>query len=101
MPVDICLTEMKSGYHADVEAAELRSLLARRHVNAGHFRQVLVTAGARNPSPKLASWHELKGDQQQDSYYSSSHVRPSEKRSLAGSARRGSTSLPMPLLGSA
>jgi hypothetical protein len=42
---------MKSGYHADVEAAELRSLLARRHIHAGNFRQVLVTSGAGHLSP--------------------------------------------------
>ena len=51
MPVDGCLTEMKSGYRADVEAAKLRSLLARRHVDAGHFGQVLVSGGAGRLSP--------------------------------------------------
>jgi len=73
---------MKSGYHADVEAAELRSLLARRHVHAGHFRQVLVTGGAGELSPQVADWHELKGDQEQYEYpseWSSAHVRLSEK----------------------
>src|SRR5882672_3286582 len=65
MPVDRSLTEMKSGYRADVEAAQLRSLLARRHVHAGYFRQVLVTSGAGHLSPQVADWHELKGEQEQ------------------------------------
>jgi hypothetical protein len=72
---------MKSGYHADVEAAELRSLLAR-HVHAGHFRQVVVTGGAGHLSPQVADWQEFKGDQEQCEYaseWSSGHVRPSEK----------------------
>src|SRR5687767_5828286 len=34
MPVDGCLTEMKSGCRADVEAAKFRSFLARGHVHA-------------------------------------------------------------------
>jgi hypothetical protein len=54
---------MKSGYHADVEAAKLRSLLARRHVHAGHFGQVLVSGGAGRLSPHVADWHDLKSDQ--------------------------------------
>jgi hypothetical protein len=73
---------MKAGYRADVEAAELRSLLAPRHVHASHFRQVLVTGGAGHLSPQVADWHELKGDQEQYEYareLSSGHVRPSEK----------------------
>jgi hypothetical protein len=53
---------MKSGDRADVEAAKLRSLLARRHVHAGHFRQVLVSGGGEHLSPQMADWHEVKGD---------------------------------------
>jgi hypothetical protein len=82
MPVDGCLTEMKSGYRADVEAAKLRPLLARRHVHAGHFGQVLVSGGAGHLSPRVADWHDLKGDQEQYEYpdeWSSGHVRSSEK----------------------
>lgn len=55
---------MKSGCHADVEAAELRSLLTRRHVHAGHLRQVVMTGGAGHPCPQAADWPELKGDQE-------------------------------------
>jgi len=65
MPVDGCLTEMKSGYHADVEAAKLRSLLARRHIHAGHFGQVLVSGGAGHLSAQMPDWRDLKGDQKQ------------------------------------
>ena len=68
MPVDGCLTEMKSGDRADVEAAKLRSLLARRHVHAGHFGQVLVSGGAGHLSPQVADWRDLKGDQEQYEY---------------------------------
>ena len=64
MPVDGCFTEMKSGYRADVEAAKRRSLLARRHVDAGHFGQVVVSGGAGRLSPQ-ADWHEVKGGQEQ------------------------------------
>jgi hypothetical protein len=56
---------MKSGYHADVEAAKLRSLLARRHIHARHFGQVLVSGGAGRLSPQVADWHHLKGDEEQ------------------------------------
>ena len=63
MPVDGCLAEMKSGYQADIETAKLRSLLARRHVHAGYFRQVLVTCGA-HLSAQVDEGHELKGDQE-------------------------------------
>jgi hypothetical protein len=73
---------MKSGYRADVEAAKLRPLLARRHVHAGHFGQVLVSGGAGHLSPRVADWHDLKGDQEQYEYpdeWSSGHVRSSEK----------------------
>jgi hypothetical protein len=73
---------MKSGYRADVEAAKLRSLLARRHVDAGHFGQVLVTGDARNLRPQVADGHELKGNQEQCGYHSewsSGHVRHSKK----------------------
>jgi hypothetical protein len=59
---------MKSGYHADVEAAELRSLLTRRHVYAGHFRQVLMTSGAGHLSPQVADGHKLKGDRKKYEY---------------------------------
>src|ERR1700716_3588395 len=82
MPVDRCLTEMKSGYHADVEAAKRRSLLARRPVHTGHFGQVLVSRGAGHLSPQVADWHDLKGGQEQYEYHdewSSGHIRPSEK----------------------
>src|SRR5882672_9525592 len=85
MPVDGCLTEMKSGYHADVEAAKLRSFLARRHVHAGHFGQVLVSGGAGHLSPQVADWHDLTGDQEQYEYpdeWSSGHVRSSKKDAL-------------------
>jgi hypothetical protein len=40
---------MKSGYGPHVEAAKFRSLLARRHVHAGHFGEVLVYGGAGQP----------------------------------------------------
>src|SRR5258706_14179294 len=62
MPVDGCLREMKSGYRADVEAAKLRSLLARRHVHACHFGQVLVPGGGGRLSPEVADWHDVKRD---------------------------------------
>src|SRR5688572_3213194 len=62
VPVDGRLTEMKSGYRADVEAAKLRSLLARRQVDAGHFGQVIVAGGAGYLSPEVTVWHEVKGD---------------------------------------
>ena len=65
MPVDGCFTEMKSGYRADVEATKLRSLLARRHVHAGHFGQVVVSGGAGHLSPQVADWHDLKGDEEE------------------------------------
>jgi len=65
MPVDGCLTEMKSAYRADVEAAKLRSLLARRYVHTGHFGQVLVSGSAGHLGPLLADWRDLKGDQEQ------------------------------------
>jgi hypothetical protein len=73
---------MKSGYRANVEAAKLRSLLARRHVDAGYFGQVLVSAGAGHLSLDVAAGHELKGDPEQHEYpgeWSSGHVRSSEK----------------------
>jgi hypothetical protein len=58
---------MKSGDCTDVEAAELRSLLAQRHVHAGHFGQVLVFGGAGHLSPQVANWHDLKGDEDRTS----------------------------------
>jgi hypothetical protein len=82
MPVDGRLAEMKSAYHADVEAAEVRSLLTRRHVHAGYFRQVLVTGGDGRLSTQMADWNELRGDQEQyecPSEWSSCHVMRSEK----------------------
>jgi hypothetical protein len=60
---------MKSGDRADVEAAKLRSLLARRHVHAGHFGQVLVSGGAGHLSPQVAGWHDLKGDKEEYEYH--------------------------------
>jgi hypothetical protein len=45
---------MKAGYRADVEAAELRALLARRNIYAGHLGQVLVSGGAGHLSPDVA-----------------------------------------------
>ena len=54
MPVDGGLTEMQSGDRSDVEAAELRSLRTRRHINAGHLGQVLVSAGVGCLSPQRA-----------------------------------------------
>jgi hypothetical protein len=65
MPIDGCLTELKSGYRSDVEAAELRSLSARRHIYAGHFGQVLVSGGVGYLSPQRADGDDLEGDQQQ------------------------------------
>jgi hypothetical protein len=59
---------MKSGYRADVEAAKLRSLLARRYVHAGHFGQVVVSGGAGHLSPQVADWHDLKGDEERYEY---------------------------------
>jgi hypothetical protein len=73
---------MKSGYRADVEAAKLRSLLARRHVHAGHFGQVFVAGSARLLSLQVADWHDSKGDQEQyecRDEWSSSHVRSFKK----------------------
>jgi hypothetical protein len=46
MPIDGRLTEMEFLDRADVEAAKLGPLLARRHVNASHFGQVLVSGRA-------------------------------------------------------
>jgi hypothetical protein len=72
---------MKAGDHPDVEAAELRSLLARRHVHAGHFGQVIVAGGAGPLSPHGADGHDLKGAQEQyesPDEWSSDHVRSSE-----------------------
>jgi hypothetical protein len=54
---------MKPRDRTDVEAAKLRSLLARRHVHTGHFGQVLVSGSARHLSPKVADRRDLKGDQ--------------------------------------
>ena len=85
MPVDGCLTEMKSGYRADVEAAKLRSLLARRHVEAGHFGQVLVAGVAGHLSPQVADWHDLKDDLEQYEYqdeWSSGDVQPPRRSSV-------------------
>jgi hypothetical protein len=59
---------MKSGYGPDVEAAKLWSLLARRHVHAGHFGQVLMPRGARHLSPHAADWHDVEGDEEQYDY---------------------------------
>jgi hypothetical protein len=56
---------MKSGYRADVEAAKLRPLLARRHVHAGDFGQVLVSGGVGHLSPQVADWQDLKADEEQ------------------------------------
>jgi hypothetical protein len=56
---------MKSGYHADIEAAKLRSFLARRHVHTRHFGQVLVSGGAGHLSPQVPDWRELKREQKQ------------------------------------
>jgi hypothetical protein len=73
---------MKAGCDADVEAAKLRSLLARRHVYAGHFGQVLVPGGTGNLSQQVADWHDWKGDEEQDEHTdesSSGHVLTSEK----------------------
>lgn len=65
VPVAGWLTEMKSGYYADVEAAKLRSLLARRHVHAGYLGQVLVSDGVLHLSAQMAGGQELKCGQQQ------------------------------------
>jgi hypothetical protein len=46
MPVNARLTEFESRDLANVEAAKLGPPLARRHVHAGHFGQVLVGSGA-------------------------------------------------------
>ncbi len=82
MPVDGWLAEMKSRYRADVEAAKLRSLLARRHVHAGHFGQMFVSGRGGQLSMQVAAWHHLKGDEEQyecpDECFSG-HVRSSEK----------------------
>jgi hypothetical protein len=56
---------MKFAYQADVEAAKLRPLLARRYVHTGHFGQVLVSGSAGYLGPLLAVWRDLKGDQEQ------------------------------------
>jgi len=63
VPVDGCLTEMQPRYGADVEAAELRSLLPRRHVHAGHFRQVLMSSRGGPLGTQVADWHNWKGDE--------------------------------------
>jgi hypothetical protein len=76
------LTELKSGDHADIEAAKLRSLLARGHIHTGHFGQVIVSGGAWHLSPQVADWRDLKGDQKQyedPDESSCCHVRPSRK----------------------
>ena len=54
MPVDGRLTELEFLDRADVETAELGPLLTRRHVDASHFRQVLVLGRARRLSLQLA-----------------------------------------------
>ena len=56
---------MKSGYRADVEAAECRAFLARWQVHARYFRQVIVNSGAEHLSAQVADGHKLKGDQEQ------------------------------------
>ena len=64
MPIDGCLTEMKSGYRADVEAAKLRSLLAQRQVQAGDFGQVLRVRRCLAPEPtgcRLARYERRPG----------------------------------------
>jgi hypothetical protein len=76
MPVDGWLTEMQSGYRGDVEAAKLRSLLARRHVNASDLGQVVVSGGAGRLCSQVADGHDLKGTQEQYEYadgWSSDH----------------------------
>jgi hypothetical protein len=82
---------MKSGDCADVEAAELRSLLAQRHVHAGHFGQVLVFGGAGHLSPQVADWHDLKGDEDRYEHpdeWRSGHVRSSGKMLIGESQVR-------------
>lgn len=54
----------KRNLRAYAGPAKLWSLLARRHVHAGHFGQVLVSGGAGHLSPQMADWHDLKGDEQ-------------------------------------
>ena len=56
---------MKPRDRTDVEAAKLRSLLARRHVHTGHFGQVLVSGGAGHLSPQVIDWPDLRGEQEQ------------------------------------
>jgi hypothetical protein len=77
---------MKAGYRADVEAAKLRSLLARQHVYARYSGQVIVSGCPWHLSLQVADCHDLKGDQDQHEYgdeWSFDHVRSSETR-LAG-----------------
>ena len=65
MPVDGCFTEMKSGDGADVEAAKLRPLFTRPHVNTGHFGQVLVSGDAGHLSSEMPDRRDSKGEHEQ------------------------------------
>jgi len=56
---------MKTGDRADVEATELRPLLARRHVHTGHFGQVIVSRAAGHLGPENADWPELRSQLKQ------------------------------------
>jgi hypothetical protein len=72
---------MKSGGDTDVEAAKLRSLFARRHVDAGHFGHVVVSGGAGRLCLHPADGHDLKpGHEQYEQHNESSpaHVQSSE-----------------------
>ena len=70
MPVDRCLIEMKAGDRADVEAAKLRPLLARRHVHTGHFSQVPMSGGGGDLglSPQGSDRRDLTGDHGQSEH---------------------------------
>jgi hypothetical protein len=56
---------MQSGYRADVEAAELGPVLARRHVHTGNFGQVLLSGGVGHLSPQLPDGRDLQRSQRQ------------------------------------
>ena len=63
MPVDGRLTELECLDRADVEAAKLGPLLARRHVHASHFGQVIVSGRAGRLSLQLSRRPGWKGCQ--------------------------------------
>jgi len=77
---------MKSGHHADVEAAKLGSLLSRRHVHASHFGQVSMFGGGARLRSRTFDWRDLHSDDEQCDRADErnfDHVRPSQKNAHA------------------